>query len=269
MPVRRSSVADGPGAIYPDLAGRTALVTGGARGLGLAIARALAASGVRVALVDLSDDVAAAAEELARSSSVKTVGIVADVTDETRLAEVVAQAANTLGRATILVNSAGIGLDAGGLDMRREQWDRVMSVNVTGTFLASQAFARACVAAGTGGSIINLASMSARIVNIPQQQSAYNASKAAVEALTRSLAVEWLPHGIRVNALSPGYILTDMTRDFVAEQPEMARFWRERIPYGEMGTPEDVAGAVTFLASSQARYIVGQSIVIDGGYTLV
>ena len=262
-------MADTVHASYPDLVGQTALVTGGARGLGLAIATALARSGTDVALADLSADVVAVAEELARTTGVRTVGLVGDVTDEGSVADVVTRAASALGTVTVLVNSAGIGLDAPGLDMSRSQWDRVMSVNVTGTFLTSQAVARALVAAGRGGAMVNLASMSARIVNIPQTQSAYNASKAAVEAMTRSLAIEWLPHQIRVNALSPGYILTDMTRDFVAEQPEMARFWRDRIPAGEMGTPEDVAGVATFLASSQARYIVGQSIVVDGGYTLV
>lgn len=256
-------------ASYPDLVGRTALITGGARGLGLAIATALARSGANVALTDVSDDVVAVAEALAETTGARTVGLVGDVTDEASVADVVAQTSSSLDTPTVLVNSAGIGLDASGLQMSRVQWDRVLSINVTGTFMVSQAVATTLVAAGVGGSIINLASMSARIVNIPQQQSAYNASKAAVEALTRSLAIEWLPHGIRVNALSPGYILTDMTRNFVAEQPEMARFWRERIPAGEMGTPEDVAGVAAFLASGQARYVVGQSIVVDGGYTIV
>jgi NAD(P)-dependent dehydrogenase (short-subunit alcohol dehydrogenase family) len=262
-------VADHLDATYPDLAGRSALVTGGARGIGLAIATSLARSGMRVALADLSDGVVAAAEELAATTGVRTAGIVADVTDGDSVDAALDRAAAAVGSPTVLVNSAGIALEAGGLEMSREQWDRVMAVNVTGTFLACRAFARACVAAGATGSIVNVASMSARIVNVPQQQSAYNASKAAVEAMTRSLAVEWLPHGIRVNAVSPGYILTDMTRDVVAGQPERARLWRERIPAGEMGSPEDVAGVVAFLASDRSRYVVGQSIVVDGGYTIV
>jgi len=262
-------VAETTSASYPDLAGRTALVTGGARGLGLAIATALARSGTAVALTDVSDGVLAVAEELARTTGVRAIGLVGDVTDSASVSDVVAGASAALGTVTVLVNSAGIGLDAPGLEMSAAQWERVMSVNVTGTFLMSQAVARVLVEAKQGGAVINLASMSARIVNVPQTQSAYNASKAAVEAMTRSLAIEWLPHGIRVNALSPGYILTDMTRDFVAAQPDMARSWRERIPFGEMGTPEDVAGVAAFLASDQARYVVGQSIVVDGGYTLV
>ena len=256
-------------ASYPDLVDQTALVTGGARGLGLAIATAFARSGMKVALTDVSDHVGGVAQSLAEGTGARTVGLVGDVTDEGSVSDVVAQTASVLGTPTVLVNSAGIGLDAPGLEMSREQWDRVMSINVTGSFLVSQAVAKTLIEAGVGGSIINLASMSARIVNIPQTQSAYNASKAAVEAMTRSLAIEWLPHKIRVNALSPGYIFTDMTRNFVAEQPEMARFWQSRIPFGEMGTPEDVAGVAAFLASNQARYIVGQSIVVDGGYTIV
>ena len=254
---------------YPDLVGRTALVTGGARGLGFAIGTSLARSGAHVVLADISEDVVASAERLAATTGVRAAGIVVDVTDESSVGAAVARAAESVGEPTVLVNSAGIGLDAGGLEMRRDQWERVMTVNVTGTFLMCQAFARACVEAGSAGSIVNLASMSARIVNVPQQQSAYNASKAAVEALTRSLAIEWLPHRVRVNAVSPGYILTDMTRDFVAAQPDMARSWQERIPFGEMGSPDDVAGVATFLASDRSRYIVGQSLVVDGGYTLV
>lgn len=255
--------------MFEDLRGQVALVTGGARGLGLAIAGTLAECGVSVALADLLPEVEDSAKRLAVDASVPTTAVSVDVTDAGQVADMVRHASVTLGTPTILVNSAGISLDAAALDMRLDQWSRVLDVNLTGTFLACQAFARALVDAGQGGSVINIASMSGRIVNVPQRQSAYNASKAGVEALTKSLAIEWLEHGIRVNAISPGYILSDMTRDFVADHPEMAAAWRSRIPAGDLGRPEDLGGAVAYLASAASRYVVGQCLVIDGGYTIV
>lgn len=252
-----------------DLEGRTAVVTGGARGIGLAIARELATRGANLALGDLNPDVSDVAAELGAEADVTTLGTSLDVTDPDSVDAVFRTVTETLGPPDLLVNCAGITHARAAIDVTPAEWNRVLAVNLTGTFLTCQAFARSCVAAGSPGVVVNIASMSGRIVNVPQPQASYNASKAAVEALTKSLAVEWIPLGIRVNAVSPGYIASDMTRQFIDANPEMGAFWRSRIPTGEMGEPEDVAGLVAWLLSPAARYVVGQSFVIDGGYTIV
>lgn len=255
--------------MYEDLAGRVAVVTGGARGIGAAICAALAGQGAHVAVLDLLDQTEQAAAELGQRYGVPTMAVRADVTDAEALQQAVAQVEQDLGTPRVLVTAAGISGDADALEVTPELWRRVVDVNLTGTFLSTQAFARSVVAARSSGAVVHVASMSARIVNIPQRQSAYNASKAGVEALSRSLAVEWVDQGIRVNAVSPGYILSDMTRASVERDPQRAAFWRDRIPAGDMGTPQHVAAAVVFLASQASAYIVGQSIVIDGGYTAI
>ena len=254
---------------FADLAGQVAVVTGGARGLGYAIAETLADCGVSVGLADLLPAVVDSADRLAETGSVPTVGVPVDVTDPDGVTALIDQVAATLGGPTILVNAAGIGPRQAALDITLDQWRQVLDVNLTGTFLSCQAFARHCRHAGSGGAIVNIASMSAQIVNVPQTQSAYNVSKAGVEALTRSLAVEWLPLGIRVNAVSPGYVLTDMTRGVVETQPDLAAVWRQRTPAGHLGDPSDIGPLVAYLASSASRFLVGQCVVIDGGYTIV
>jgi NAD(P)-dependent dehydrogenase (short-subunit alcohol dehydrogenase family) len=251
------------------LEGRTALVTGGARGIGLAIARELAARGADVALGDLAPDVADVAAALGAEADVATLGTGLDVTDPDSVDAAFRAVTEALGPPDLLVNCAGITQVRAAIDLTPQEWDRVIGVNLTGTFLVCQAFARSCVAAAAPGAVVNIASMSARIVNVPQPQASYNVSKAAVEALTRSLAVEWIPLGVRVNAVAPGYIASDMTRQFTEAHPELGAAWRSRIPTGEMGEPEDVAGLVAWLLSDAARYVVGQSFVIDGGYTIV
>ncbi len=254
---------------FTDLAGQVAVVTGGARGLGYAIAETLAESGVAVALADILPGVGDSAQALASAADVPTAGIKVNVTDPDSVAGLIRQVADELGSPTILVNAAGIGPRESALDSTLQQWQRVLDVNLNGTFITCQAFARHRRDAGSGGAIVNVASMSARVVNVPQQQTVYNVSKAGVEALTRSLAVEWLPLGIRVNAVSPGYVLTDMTRDVVDHDVELADEWRRRIPSGTLGDPTDIGPLVAYLASSASRYVVGQCVLIDGGYTIV
>ena len=253
------------------LLGRVAVVTGGARGLGYAMAEALAAAGADVALLDRLDTVADAADTLQAATGRRCIGVSVDVTSEASVAAAFDAVSEHLDVADVLVNSAGITLGTPLLDTTPADWRRVLDVNVTGTFVTSREFARRHVesARGNPASVVNVSSMSAFAVNIPQTQAVYNTSKAAVSMFTKSAAIEWWPHGIRVNAIAPGYFASDMTRDFVAENPEMAEEWVRRIPAGRMGEPEELGDLLVYLASERSSYVVGQSILIDGGYTSV
>ncbi|WP_222618224.1 SDR family NAD(P)-dependent oxidoreductase [Nakamurella sp. PAMC28650] len=255
--------------MYEDLRGKVAVITGGARGLGYQMAGALAAHGAEIALIDLLPEVTDSAARLASTRSVRTVGISADVTDQDSIGGAIAAVAGSLGTPSILVNAAGITSWGDSTDVTAQAWRKVIDVNLTGTFFSCQAFARSVFAAGGQGAIVNVSSMSAFVVNVPQHQVSYNASKAAVDQITRSLAVEWISKGIRVNAIAPGYFLSDMTKQFLDSNEELGKYWKTLIPAGRMGQPADLDGLVAFLASDVSQYIVGESIVIDGGYSIV
>jgi NAD(P)-dependent dehydrogenase (short-subunit alcohol dehydrogenase family) len=255
--------------VFEDLTGQVAVVTGGARGLGRSMASALARQGVHVGLLDQLDLVHESAAALAREQRVRSTGVTADVTSADEVAAAFAHVGAELGSPSLLINAAGITVWEDSLDVTPESWRRVIDINLTGTFLCCQALGRACRDGGHGGAIVNVSSMSGRVVNVPQHQASYNASKAAVDQLTKSLAVEWAELGIRVNAVAPGYFLSDMTRQFTESNPELAAQWRGMIPAGRMGEPADLDGLVTFLCSDASAYIVGQSVVIDGAYTAV
>ena len=254
--------------MFEDLKGQVGVVTGGARGLGLSMARALARCGVDIAVLDLLVQVGESAAALERLS-VRSVGLQVDVTSEQSMEAAFDEVERRLGTASILVNAAGITLWEDSLEGTKASWSKVIDVNLTGTYLACQMFGRGCKRAGHGGAIVNVSSMSATVINVPQHQVSYHASKAAVDMVTKALAVEWAPLGIRVNAVAPGYILSDMTRQFIMANPELEAQWRSRIPLGRMGEPADLDGLVTLLCSSSSSYLTGQSIVIDGGYTAV
>lgn len=255
--------------MFDDLGGRVAVVTGGARGLGYAFAGALARWGVDIALLDVLPEVTDSAQTLRAEAGVATVGLLADVTDEEAVAEAFRTAQESLGTPTLLVNAAGITVWEDSLDATKASWQRVIDINLTGTFLCCQALARGCTAAGRSGAIVNVSSMSAQIVNVPQHQASYHASKAGVDMLTKALAVEWAPLGVRVNAIAPGYTLSDMTRQFMDKNPELAQQWTGMIPAGRMGRPEDLEALVVLLCSDRSSYLVGQSVVVDGAYTAV
>jgi NAD(P)-dependent dehydrogenase (short-subunit alcohol dehydrogenase family) len=255
--------------MFEDLDGRTAIITGGARGLGYSLATALAGSGMRIGLLDLLPSVKASAERLAAEYGVEARGWVVDVTDAGAIDAVFSDAETELGTPSVLITAAGITTWGDSVDVPSETWRKVLAVNLDGTFFTAQAFARRALAAGQPASLIFVSSMSAFIVNQPQSQASYNASKAAVSHLATSLAVEWAGAGIRVNAIAPGYFLSDMTRQFTEQNPDLAEQWISAIPVGRMGEPEDLHGLVTYLASGSSSYLTGQSIVIDGGYTAV
>lgn len=248
------------------LDGRVAFVTGGAQGIGWCIADALAEAGAAVTIADLDTSaLAAAGEKLAtKGHAVTTVSL--DVTD----ASAVTAAADALvaqaGRVDILVNNAGIALsEIAAEDMEDARWLRVLDVNLNGSFWCARAFGRHMLAAGRG-SIVNIGSMSGVIVNRPQGQAHYNASKAAVHQLTKSLAAEWAGRGVRVNAVAPTYIATPLNT-FADPQSEMYRRWIDGTPQGRLGDPEEVAAVALFLASDAASLMTGSIVMTDGGYS--
>ena len=251
------------------LVGRVAMVTGGGRGLGLAVARRLAADGADVVLLDLIDDVVSAARELGHTSGREVTGVRCDVTDEAQVTAAFDEVTAGGGTPDILVNAAGIALGTPAVETSAVAWRRVLDVNLTGTFLVCREFARRLIAAGKPGAVVNVSSMSGHVVNVPQTQVAYNVSKAGVSMLTKSLAIELLPHGIRVNAIAPGYFASDMTKDFLARHPAMRHEWVARTPVGRMGEPHELGGLVAYLVGDESTYVIGQDILIDGGYTLV
>ena len=155
------------------------------------------------------------------------------------------------------------------MDVSARDWRKVIDVNLAGTFFAAQAFGSGLLKAGLPGSAIFIASMSGSIVNVPQWAASYNASKAAVVHLGKSLAVEWAAAGIRVNSVSPGYVLTDLTQQIIDQQPSLRDDWEALIPQGRMAKPQDVSGLVSFLACDASAYLTAQDIIIDGGYTAV
>lgn len=253
---------------FPDLAGRVAVVTGGARGIGYSLASALARSGVSVALLDLLPDVEKSAARLAAETGMPTAAALVDVTDAASVDAAFAAVREQIGTADLLVTAAGITIWGESVDVDSDTWSKVIDVNLSGTFYCAQAFARPLLAEGREGSAILISSMSGRVVNVPQRQASYNASKAAVDQLAKSLAVEWAPR-IRVNAIAPGYILSDMTRQFTEANPDLAADWVSMIPAGRMGEPADLDGLLLLLASSASSYLTGQTLVIDGGYTAI
>ncbi|MHC5797126.1 SDR family oxidoreductase [Lacisediminihabitans sp. FW035] len=252
-----------------NLSGKTAIITGGGRGIGLTVARALAADGASIALLDLLDTVSDTAAQISDEFGVQAIGHRLDVTDQDATDAAFDQVADQLGVPQVLLTAAGIEINGDSIDVTADHWRKVIDVNLTGTFFAAQAFGRGLLANELTGSAVLIASMSGLIVNVPQWAASYNSSKAAVAHLAKSLAVEWAAAGIRVNSMSPGYVLTDLTQQIINREPELLEDWISRIPLGRMAMPSDLTGLVSFLFSDSSGYLTGQQIVIDGGYTSV
>jgi NAD(P)-dependent dehydrogenase (short-subunit alcohol dehydrogenase family) len=247
-----------------DLTGRTAVVTGSTRGLGRAFARALAEAGANIVVVGRDTDAAAEVEAELLALGVGVLVVRADVTRRPDIERLLAQSTERFSRIDVLVNNAGACIHKPALEVTDEEWRSVMDVNLDGLWIASQVFGGHMIDSG-GGVIVNVGSMSASIVNRPQWQPAYNASKAAVHHLTRSLAAEWAPLGVRVNALAPGYMHTDMSP---IHEPRFQRYWIEDAPQQRVGEPDELGPAMVFLASDASSFMTGSVLTVDGGYTV-
>jgi NAD(P)-dependent dehydrogenase (short-subunit alcohol dehydrogenase family) len=243
---------------------QTALVTGAASGIGRGIALGLAAAGANVACFDLPETPLDEVCDEIMNAGQRAIAVPGDVMDGDILSDAVRDAESELGPLTLAVNSAGIANAAPAEEMSLSQWQRVIEINVTGVFLSCQAEGRAMLARGRGA-IVNIASMSGSIVNRGLLQAHYNASKAAVVHLSRSLAMEWAHRGIRVNSISPGYTATPMNlRPEVAEQ--VATFEADT-PLGRMATVDELVGPAIFLLSDAASFCTGVDLLVDGGFT--
>jgi len=247
------------------LDGQRAVVTGAGSGLGRAIAVGLAAAGADVAATELPGKEAAAAQTVRAIEALGRRGLALplDVTDLRSIQEMAARAEAELGPVDILVNNAGINIRKPALEVMEEDWDRVLDVNLKGVFFCSQAVGRQMVARRRGA-IVNVASINGVVGYY--ERAAYCASKAGVVNLTRVLAIEWAPYGVRVNAIGPTYIETDLTRDYLA-RPEVRQEILWRTPQRRTGEPHEVVGAVVFLASPAASLVTGHTLLVDGGWT--
>ncbi|SPO41405.1 related to oxidoreductase, short chain dehydrogenase/reductase family [Pseudozyma flocculosa] len=252
----------------------TSLVTGAARGIGLTLAAALLEAGSHVACLDLLDEPSDAPEWLAFRARAKELGlnasyIQADITDSGNINAVVDHAARTAADAArplrTVVHAAAVQKQGPLIDFDAESFDWVMRVNVTGSFIVTQAAARAMRAHSRGGSIVLIASMSGQVANRGLYGAAYNSSKAAVHQLCRSAAVELAEHGIRVNTISPGYVATDMTRQLLAVETTLLDRWTDDNPMRRIGEPSEFKGAAVFLASEASSFMTGADMRIDGG----
>jgi NAD(P)-dependent dehydrogenase (short-subunit alcohol dehydrogenase family) len=249
-----------------DLSGRVALVTGAGSGLGAVFAEALAEAGASVVCVGRRlERVQETAHRLSEIGC-QSLAISADVTDEAAVATMIDQTVESFGKLDVLVNNAGTAVVGPPETISLADWQRVVDVNLTGVFLCAREAAKAMIAAGTGGRIINIASILGAVASEPVPAAAYDATKGAVVNLTRDLAVHWAPKGILVNAIGPAYFPSEMTEAFLA-LPEMRREIERRTPLGRIGSPEELKGAVVFFASDASSYVTGQTLYVDGGWT--
>ncbi|KAL3418960.1 d-arabinitol dehydrogenase [Phlyctema vagabunda] len=260
------------------LEGKVGVVTGGARGLGLVMSQALVISGADVAIVDLNQEEAARqAEQLVAAFKKENPGAenipkvtahYADVSSQESVDAAIEEIIQQHGKIDNLVTSAGFTENFEAINYPIDRVRKLWGVNVDGTYLFAIAVAKHLMARKAPGSMVFIGSMSGAIVNVPQPQAPYNAAKAAVRHLASSLAVEWAHAGIRVNCISPGYMLTALTQKILDDNPDLKRQWTSLIPQGKMGQPEDLMGAVTFLSSDASGYITGADLRVDGGYTV-
>lgn len=247
------------------LGGRVALVTGAGRGIGRGIALGYAREGADLVLLARTEPQVAEVAAEVRAIGRRAEPVVADVRDEAQVEAAVERATHVFGRIDVLVNAAGIPMVAPSAEISLEDWRRCIDTNLTGTFLCARAVARRMIDAGTGGRIINIGSLQSYL-GFPLR-AAYGASKGGVVQLTKALAVEWAPRGINVNCIAPGFIHTAITDELVSRGVLDTAPIVQRTPKGRLGRVDDVVGAAVFLASDDADFVVGATLLVDGGYT--
>ncbi len=248
------------------LDGKKGFVTGGARGIGKATATAFAEAGADLAIVDLDiEEAKRTAAEIAEATGQKVIAIQTDVTQENQVQDMVDTVVRELGGLDFCHANAGIAVNAPAEEMTYDQWLKVINVNLNSVFLTDTIAGRYMLANG-GGSIINTASMSAHIVNVPQPQCGYNASKAGVIQLTKSLAVEWAKKGVRVNSISPGYIGTELITNAEDLKP-LIEIWNGLSPIGRLGSPDELQSICVYLAGDTSTFTTGSDFIVDGAFT--
>ncbi|KAH9995460.1 NAD(P)-binding protein [Xylariaceae sp. FL0662B] len=260
------------------LEGKVGVVTGGARGLGLVMGQGMVISGANLAIVDMNKEEAERQavklvevfrkENPGASRVPKVTAHYADVADADSVQACIDEIIKEHGKIDHLVTSAGFTENYNAVDYPIDRMRKLWSVNVDGTYLFAITVAKHLMSRDASGSMVFIGSMSGAIVNVPQPQAPYNTAKAAIRHMAASLAVEWAHKGIRVNCISPGYMLTALTEKILDENPELKRHWTSLIPQGKMGQPDDLMGPVTFLLSDASQYVTGADLRVDGGYTL-
>jgi len=262
--------------------GKVCVITGAARGLGNVFCHALIESGCnQIAIIDLfAADAERAAKELVQHfeenagiepGTIETAGYGVDVSDEAAVKAAFDQIVQKWGKVDVVITAAGIVENFSALTYPTDRMKKLFDINVHGSYFCAREAARHMLERGTKGSIILIASMSAKIVNHPQFQTPYNASKAAVRHMAASLAVEWAKDGIRVNSLSPGYMLTQLTKTILekSENAELKTIWESMTPMGKMGDPSELKGAIVYLASDASSFMTGADLCVDGGFTCI
>jgi NAD(P)-dependent dehydrogenase (short-subunit alcohol dehydrogenase family) len=250
------------------LRNKVSIVTGGARGLGKAMAQSLAQAGSDIVIADLDLETAKQTTDWLASEGTRTLAVRVDVTDPTDVEKMTEEILSKLGHIDVLFNNAGIAQWVNIEEMSLEDWRRMMSVNLDSVFIVSKAVGKVMIRQGKG-SIVNTSSMSGVIVNTPQSQAAYNVSKAGVIMLTKSLAFEWAKHNIRVNTIAPGYMETEMVGQFKAQHQDKIDFWASLTPLNRMGKPHELGALAVYLASDASSYMTGAVCLIDGGYSIL
>lgn len=248
-----------------NLKGRVAVIVGGAQGIGRATALTFGELGARLVVIDRnSDGVDACTREL-QELGFGATGLVADVADSRMVRRAITEVVSRFGALDSLVNCAGVACHGDSLELEDAEWQRVIDINLSGAFWVAREGARQMIGLKRPGSIVTIGSISGEVANVPQSQTAYNASKAGIHVMTKCLAVEWAKRGIRVNAVAPGYVETELTRGGL-ENPTWASRWKDLTPMGRVAQPREIASVAAFLSTEAASYITGSVVVADGGY---